>query len=130
MMNRHYAALNGTAEDVEMPFELSGMMVDRKPAQASREPIAMSGIGFEPPQVRPRPAPPEFTVKQPSAYPPPQPEAPMPQPAANLGSIQSPKIARGNLRGLKGWAMYGTAFAAIMTLTFMGHRYLNQEDDE
>jgi hypothetical protein len=124
MMNRHYAAMNGTAEDVEMPFELSGMMVDRRPAKAAREPISMSGIGFEPPEVRPRPAPPELTFRQPPVYPPQQ-QAPV-----NLGSIDRPRVAGGNLRGLKGWVAYGGLFAAIMGLTFMGHRYLNQEDDE
>lgn len=129
MMNRHYAALNGASEDVEMPFERSGMMVDRKPAQASRVGSSMSGIGFEPPQVRPRPAPPEFTIRQPT-MPTPTQTAPMPNANHNLGSISKPKVANRRLNGLKGWAVYGSAFAAIMGLTYMTHRYLNQEDDE
>ena len=141
MMNRHYAALNGASEDVEMPFEKSGMMVDRKPATASRVSSSMSGIGFEPPQVRPRPAPPEFTIRQPPTSPTPSQTAPpgyhfmpygtlMANANHNLGSISKPKVAKSRLNGLKGWAMYGSAFLGIMGLTYMTHRYLNQEDDE
>jgi hypothetical protein len=48
MMKKHYT-LKGEPDEVTMPFELSGMMVDRKPAQRTNNAQGFSGIGFEPP---------------------------------------------------------------------------------
>lgn len=120
MMKKHYT-LKGEPDEVTMPFELSGMMVDRKPAQRTNNAQGFSGMGFEPPEVKPRPAPAEFTFKQPSAYPPQQPVT------ANLGSINAPKTAR---RPLAGAVAYAGGFAALAAITYYAMRFLNEEDDE
>lgn len=119
-MRKHYE-LKGTPDEVTMPFELSGMMVDRKPAQRTNNTQSFSGIGFEPPEVRPRPAPPEFTFKQPSAYPPKQ-AAP-----ANLGSITAPMTAK---RPLGGAVAYAGGFAALAAVTYFAMKFMNEESDD
>ena len=111
-MNRHYAALSGANEDVKMPFELSGMHVDRKPPKVMREPADLSGIGFGASPVQPRPAPIHLTA-QPSP--------------SNLGSISEPATARRKLGalGVIGW---GGAFVLLAGIAFYGSRFLGEDD--
>jgi hypothetical protein len=112
MMNRHYAALSGANEDVVMPFELSGMHVDRRPPEVVREATELSGIGFgAAPPIQPRPAPVHYTA----------------QPQSNLGSIYPPTTARRKLGalGVIGWT---GAFFALAAVAFYGSRFFEEDD--
>jgi len=119
MMRKHYE-LKGTPDEVKMPFELSGMMVDRKPAQHTNTGQSFSGIGFEAPEVMPRPAPPEFTFKAPTSYPP-------NTPAATLGSLAKPKTSK---RPLAGGIAYAGGFVALASVAYFTMRFLNEDDEE
>lgn len=112
MMSKHYAALSGATEDVQMPFELSGMHVDRKPPAVHREPAELSGMSFELPPIQPRPAPAHLTPQ----YPP---------PPTNLGAISKPKTSR---RPLGGAILYAGGFAILAGIVYATSKFLREED--
>ena len=117
MMKKHYQ-FGTTPEEVRMPMENSGIMVDRKPAQVIREQSDFSGINLDPPKVAARPAPPEFTIN-PTQYP----------PKKALGSISAPQTSR-KLGGITSGAIYLTAFAGLAFVTYKTASYLTDGDDD
>lgn len=118
MMKKHYE-LGRTPDEVKMPFENSGMMVDRKPAQTRREPSDFSGINLDPPKVAARPAPPEFTINPPQ-YPP---------TTRGIGSISKPQTSR-KLGGVASAGIYLGAFAGLAYVTYKAATYLSDGDDD
>tara|TARA_B100001778_G_C18192881_1_gene452037 strand:+ start:35 stop:457 length:423 start_codon:yes stop_codon:yes gene_type:complete len=139
MMKKHYE-FGGTPEEVQMPMEFSGMMVDRKPSTVTRESSGFSGIELDPPKVAPRPAPPEFTINPPSYPPQEPPQAPpgfhkmpngtiMRDSAHGIGSIAAPKTSR-KLGGMTSAALYLGGFAGLAYVTYKAASYLYDEEDD
>jgi hypothetical protein len=139
MMKKHYES-GIVPEEVTMPMESSGMMVDRKPPTVQRQASGFSGIDLEPPKVAPRPAPPEFTINPPE-YPPKEAAPPgyhkmpngtiMRNSAHGLGTINAPVTSRklGFAQGAGKAVMFGTMFAGVAYGVYKTAQYLSEDDE-